>query len=96
VAGRRQEQINPQDKATEVRHTTWEYQNQYSSGEKSSERKRVRKSPVPPEIAITDTKAETNNIEIRNHSAERSGEPHTIRNARAIETGADADGSDRV
>jgi hypothetical protein len=69
VAGGREKQINPQRQATNVGRALGKRQNQNSSGEKSSERKRVCKSAVPPEIVITDTEPETNDIEIWNHGA---------------------------
>ena len=92
----REEQINPQQKATDVGHALGKRQNQNSSSEKTGESKRVRKSAMAPEIAVMNTEAESKNIEIRNHRTQSSSEPHSIRDAGAIKAGADGDGSSRV
>lgn len=53
----------------------------------------MRESPVPPEVSVADAKSKSNDIEIRDDGAKRTGHPDTLRDTRVIEARSNAESS---
>jgi hypothetical protein len=56
----------------------------------------MRESAMSPKVAKVDAETKSDCIEVRNNGAQDSGQPNALSNLRSVETGADAQGCDRV
>ena len=68
--------------------------NQYREHRRKKER--MCKSPMPPEITVSDSEAESDHIHVWQHRADRTNCPNPLRNLRTSEERANPEGCHRV
>ena len=51
---------------------------------------------MAPEVTVMDAESESDNIKIGNHRADSTSDPDSSRHARAVETGTNAEGGNRM
>ena len=96
VAGGRQKEKCPYREFAKAGRSSPKSYEQGSACQESREEKRVRESAVTPEVAVPEAESEAKHVNIGNHRAERPDNPNSFWRAWAVETGAYAEGGDRM
>jgi len=89
-------EISPEPEWTEALRAAPKSKNHHGGRDKSRKEQRVRNSPVSLEVAVSNSKPESNDVQIRKNGASRADCPNTLWNTRPVETRSDAQGCHRV
>ncbi len=86
-------EIHPQRQFTDAGQTAAKRYNQSNGGYQSGEDKRVREPSMTPKVTVLDAVMESYDIKVGDNRTKGANRPDSLRNARGIEAGSNAESS---